>query len=608
MSKKLTADEAFTKFTALESLYGSRNERINLYSRFFDGDHWNEQTPETGEFQIVLNYCRAVTMKFASLLARSPAPRIPLVIQDSDLRDKAAKREKYLRVLWPDLMRAWRDVEFNASKKTYGVLQVLWQPGEGQPDTITVGVGGDQAKKTAFTKSPFLFRSIAPEHFYPVYRTFDTPDDFLYVFRFAPGRLIEDIEEKYDVVLQSTTEKAGSSGTCDLIEFWSNTQYLLLARTQRETKDRRGHVAIEKVGVTLKDIEHEYRRPPFWVLQNLRSPDADPTDGGSLGDIDAIAELNKHLNLLVSEASEEIITNIHRPTAYASNDHQQDPNKIKLKAGAIIPIGLEEKLEPITWQGLPNAVNQHIAGLVADIENLSFVGAIGFGQYPNRASGTGLQIALQSMENILDLKVPLREELLADVCLHLLRITEARLEKSGGAKFALWVKDAMGRYGQVTLAEADIDGNYFVDIDFGNLLPRNETAHQQNEVYKYKTGVQSLRTTLDNIGVEAVDEELALLRDELNDPVLNPEKVIAIAQAKQLQKAPEQPQTAPQPPGTAQAGTSPISQVPSALAAPSPGVQGPPVPQEQPGMPGQPPLGPGNIAPMMARSRPGPAK
>lgn len=607
-----TPEEIFTAFESVKSSYGARLDDLIEYERFFVGDHWNEapQAEDSTSYQLTYNYCKAIVLKYAALLSKAPRIRINIVSNELTLKQKAQKRERFLQGIWPSLMTAWRDVEFNASKKTFGVIEVVWDPGPGQPETIEVGVGKDVTKTLRYTDIPIKFKSIEPEKFFPVYRTFDKPDDFLYVMVEDPGRLVEDIKETYKVNLQSTDVQEGTDGTCDLLQYWDSTNYKLLAKTTyyREVRMGKDTKRIPRSTFTvLQDFKHEYERIPFFVVQNLRNPGKDPCYDGSIGDIDSVAHLNKHYNVIMSEAAEEIALHIHNPVAYKSDDPKQDVNNIDFKPGALIPIGKDEDLSPIMWPGLAGAVEEHLNRTQAAIEDLTFVGEAGFGRYPSGASGIGLRLVLSSLEQIMGLKIPLRQNALADICKHLFKIIELKTgnkEAENYAPLQLWLKDHLGRYGQVQITKEDINRDYFVDIDYGNLLPRNETEHQQNEVYKYKTGAQSLWETLDNIGVDNPDEAISRIKQEQEDVVLNPEKAMAIAQAKlsiaqalmqlkQLNEPPPQPQ-----PGSLPG--QPSSPVPGAAGNMAPPTNSAPLDMMNAGQM-DPNAQPGNLAPFLAR-------
>jgi hypothetical protein len=629
--------EVISDFLLRQSYYSSpRNAAIDFRTSLFDGEHWNAPPEDDTEYQLVFNYLRNVVLRFAATFSRQPKPRVPSPTASVSPESEAAnRREKFLMALWPQLMRAWGDVEMNASKKSFGVLQVLWAPEGGQPEEVKVGKGEDQTTRKQYTSSPFKFRSINPKYFYPVYKTFDKPNDFICVYRYDPSRLVADLEEIYGVILAPVAmpmlgEIIGASSTADLIEYWTKDVYALIAQTTvlvRTQSGRRAPIDIEKTMYTVLEWgPNNQGEIPFWVLENMRAdPDADPTDGGSISDLDDLFEINKHYNEIMSEEAEEIVTNIHRPLIYKggeAGEHSADPNSFEFKPGATLPIANDEELGPLPWTAEPNMVQLHLDRTLESLKDLSFLGEAGFGRVQSNVTGIGFKIALTPMEQILDLKLPLRTDLLQSVCAYLLKSFE---EHANEGSFRGWIQDQYGQFGIVELQAKDVDRQYFVTIDYGNLLPRDDYMHEQNEVYKFKTGAQSLFTTIENLGVDDAQKEIERIKDELQDPVLNPERAMLIKQAQaggqqtQQQPAPinagANPRVLPSP-SSAQPGTSPV--MPNTLGGmggmPGGGQMGMPGGETQPPVPnagafgrgaGAGGFGPGQLAPFINRPQGG---
>ncbi len=636
------------RFLLIQAHYGTRNSDVDARRAFFKGNHWVEQADETeeGEFRLVINYCRRVVLDFAGMLSRAPSPRVPVPASEEDTPDSIAarKREQLLRLVWPDFLTSWRRVELNAAKCAYGVLECVWrddlsveeipirpQTGASPPSPDPLGAAdvppldvGEEAPsqeltppspKTIkrYTETPFKFRSIKPEDFFPIYRTFDRSDDFLYVFRWDPRRLKTDIELQYGVMLGgsgTTTASASSPATgtisfptgveqtVDLIEYWDDTYYILIAKTVMEVpagdspRGRAGGIlarfratqepTLIPSYTVLAANEHGYARIPFWVVQNLEDTDQNPTDGGSISDIEDIEVLNQHLNLMRSEQAEEIVTNIHRPIVYKSPDHSQDPSTLSFTAGAVYPIGEDEDLEPMSYQPLGEVVEQHISEIERTIRTLSFLGDAGFGDFAAGTSGVAARIALTPMQRILELKLPPRTYVLESLSAFILRCFEKKIPKD--AKLRGWIKIGVSRFESVEVGALDIAGQYYASVDYGNLLPKDDEAHQQNEVYKYGANIQSLFTTRENLGDPDPEMELKRMKKEAKDPWLNPERWLAvqeaIAQEKQM-NTPQEPELTPNeptptaPPGEEIGQAGPGAGLASLLAGAGAGAGGP---------------------------------
>jgi len=398
--------------------------------------------------------------------------------------------------------------------------------------------------------------------------------------------------------------------TADLVEYWSKDKYCLIAMTTIMRAAARGRQANPNFEYRYTDLEaggNPYGMFPFWVLQNIRSdPDSDPTFEGCLSDLDDVEELNKHYNLMVSEDASEIATNIHRPIVYASEEHIQEPSSIAFTPGAVIPIGIEEKLETLDWSGEPAAVQNHMDRVLQGIQDITFLGEAGFGRLTAGMSGIGFKIALSPLEQIVELKVPQRVRALKGACKFILKCFE---ENAGSSVFRAWITNKTSQFAiGVQVSASDINHQYDVDIDYGNLLPRDDYAHAQNEVYLFKTGVQSLYSTLEHLGFDDPNSEIDKLKREAQDPLLNPEKYMMIQQATMAGKQEMlQREASKGLPGTASPTTRPVQ--PGTLGGMSgvPGGPGQGPPGAMPGNTGMAPPG-GNmqqILQMMSGSGPG---
>ncbi len=554
---KMSPNEIYDRFIDIRGSYASRDASLDEYSNFFEGAQWDtapddmeEELAGEEEIRLTLNYVRKSVLWHVGLLT-GKVPKVDVPVLAASPNPSVRKREQYLRaiVAGTDFRRAQRRLEVAANKYGFGVLQVLWNPPDGQPVD----------KK--YTRQPFLFRALNPRTFYPCYRTYDTPDDYLYVFRHDPNRLVEDIEDQYNVVLAPSEWTAGERGLCDLVEFWDDTRYVLIAITNRIVEGENGEAYDEAVPTVLVDEKHPYGRPPFFVLPNfVADPDSNPVNGGCLSEVDLVVDTNKHLNLIVSLMASEIATRVHPPVIYKSDEPQQDPANIRVGAGEVIPIGLEEDIEPLRWDGVPQTVAEHRDAIMSALRDFSGLPNTSLGSQGS-SSGIGMRMAYAVLEMILPLKVPERTEFLAIVLSFVLEVTERQLRDKEELRF--WAsQDA-----KVALAKRDIEGHYFCSVQYGNLIPKNRIEEEQHIIYLHKTGLLSLRTALDMLDVEDPDGEIEQIKKENQDIALNPEKAGLIRQLQQPTQepagAPPMAAGGPEPMGIKNDAAPPVPQLPS---------------------------------------------
>lgn len=577
-----SADDLYAQYTNVQLHYATRNAKIDEIAQFFKGDQWEEldlesvtdleELSEQEEIRLVLNYAKKAVYWHVGLLTGKP-PRVDVPVSPTIPDIGAARREGYLRAIIgsPGFRRAYRRLEMNANKYGYAVLQALWSPTDGQPESRDIPrAEGSSAspKKQVYSEVPLLFRSINPRYFYPVYRTYDTPDDYLYVFRLDPDRLVEDLEEKYKVLLSPTDVAPGSMGTCDLIEFWSNDKYLLMAVTTVMERDEKGEESVSFVPYILADEKNSYGRPPFYVLPNLvEDPDDDPTWGGTIGEVALVEDVNRHLNLITSLSATEIATRIHPPTAYKSSAHSQPLAAVRMGAGEVIPIRDDEDLIPLDWSGVPRAVAEHRNSVMAALRDISGLPKTALGEGAP-TSGIGMRLAYSVLEMIIPLKLPERVEFLQEVCRFILKTTEKHL----GPDQEINLFAQKGSSAVLTrLTKSDVGGAYSCTIAYGNLMPRDKVETEQHIVYLQKTGTISHRTALELLDdIPDPEAELERLRTENSDVTLNPELAGQIRQLQQPSAGGPPQQQGPPAAGPVQQGAGlkmnaapPVPQLPS---------------------------------------------
>lgn len=546
-----------------------------------------------------MNYSRVVVLKYAAVLSKGfrlqvPEPAAP------DARLSAQRREAYLLSMLPQLMKAYRRAEHNACKVGFGVIQAVFTKHDTAPEVRMMGEGKDNRLVHEYSflpggsRSSFRFRNVPPEDFFPVFTGYDDPnEDLWYVIRPDRNRLIEEIRQRYGKQLEATgglesLDANQVEPTCTLLHYWDHDDYYLIALTVRvATTEKRGgpHGFGDRIesgktaAVLLEHSKHLWGRPPFWIISNIFAGEADPTWQGTCSDIDAIKSLNRRYNETLSDSATEIRLHIKKPLVYASDEPQQDVTAIAFETGAVIPIGLEEKLGPMDWQPVPDAVERLLDRYIQAIHHLSFLNDAAFGNITGTNTGVGIRMAFAPMLQLLDLKVPIRIEALQHLLGSVLAYTEQLLApvqgKNGGegsAGRALFRKTDGKKFAVVDLESADISGDYEVAVTFDQVLPFDEIQRDQNEVYKFKSSTQSLRETLRVRGIQDIDRAVEEIKGELEDEVLNPERVLLTAQARQVKGQGGAPQPAPGGPGLAAQPSQPVppprSEAPTVPAMP----------------------------------------
>ena len=509
-----TPEEVIARFHERRLKYASRNGAIDYLQSFFEGEQWSQSpSEEDDEIQLVLNYTREAILYHVGYLTRK-IPRVDVPSRTDSV--KAQARENYVNSILRSVWTCWPSMEMDTNKFGYAVLELLWT---GEP------VSEESSDKletfSTFKKVPFTVRVIDPRCFYPRYRTYDHPDDFLWVIRHDPDRLTEDIFKQYGVDVQST--KFGD--LCDLVEYWDEDTYILLALSRSKSRKSTSFVV-------LKNEAHPYGRPPFFVLPNMIDPHKDFTVGGGLSEIESVQEAARHLNMIFTLSAQEITNRIHPPVVYtADGKHSQSPADIRMGAGEVIPLRTDEAVTPIHWPGIPHSVTEHRNATVAALRDMAKLPRTSFGASVEAPSGIGMRLMYEALEITLSLKVPIRERVISEMLQWALEITEQQLGDKG--KISYHSADVSGLR-DITLFKRDIEGDFFCVTTFNVTPPRDKITFEQHVAYLFKLKVISLMTALEMLeDVKDPAAEVARLRKELQDSILHPEQAVQPANPTQ---------------------------------------------------------------------------
>lgn len=511
-----TPEEVLEKFNRVKLRYSSRNSTIDSLQEFFDGNQWETEN-SSKDMRIVLNYTRESVLYHVGYLSRS-RPRVDVPSKTDSPR--AQSRENYLNTILDSIWKLWPQMEMDANKFGYAVLQLLWDAEPVRKKSVD-GI----SEFDVIDKMPFRSRIINPKHFYPNYRTFDHPNDFLWVVRHDPNRLVDDIAERYNVRLQPTNVDE----QCDLVEFWDSNSYILIALTKSKSKRTQSFVV-------LANEKHPYGRPPFFVLPNLIDPHRDFTAGGGISEIESIMDAAKHLNLIYTLSATEIVSKIHPPALYkADGTHSQSPADIRLGAGDIIPLRADEDVQPLHWPGIPSSVIEHRNSTMAALRDMAKLPRTSFGESSFGAtSGIGMRLMYEALEITLSLKVPIRQSILEEMLSWALNITKQQLGENG--KIQYLSSNASGVH-DITLFKRDIEDSHCV-VTFNVTPPRDKITYEQHVAYLYKLNLISLRTALEMLDdIRDPEAEIRRLKLELKDSLLHPER--AAVSVPQQQHRPE---------------------------------------------------------------------
>lgn len=272
-----------------------------------------------------------------------------------------------------------------------------------------------------------------------------------------------------------------------------------------------------------------------------------------LSDLHFIKHMLKALNKLYS-LLEEIIEDNAYPIMFEINNSLRGKRlKRGENRGKVIPMTIGPNEEGIRTLQSPTIVQPVLAAIEAvkaSIFDVSSMPAAAFGAYqPNTKSGFQATVQMQPALQEIDGRHVRTAHALKRVFQMSLAILEAEYPE---AVTVTLPEERDPIDGSVIFPEQEIKlqdlSSHEIEFIFGNPLPKDDVRVIQNETAKYSNKLQSLKTTMQNLGVENPSKELDMIeKDDARLAEINAQVQKILTQAQlEAQKAVEsaQPQTA----------------------------------------------------------------
>lgn len=542
-------DQAHEEFSRLKTKEADRNYEYYLLRQAVKGNfRWPRNWP-THIDKRKHNLCKPITERFATFLMGKGFTFNVERPNTLEMRDKAERAEKILRRLL-DLSNS--QLQFNMGAKTGSQLGRT---------IFKVYKKGEKGREHA------CFTYCQPDYFYGVQTGDNHLGDFSVVYYSYPLDIAE-ARRVFGNKNFKTEDQLSQSGYYDTLP-----EDQLLGANQGMTKARRVPVfeawsktsyMLEVGGVVLYngDLPKEYRWTdtgegfiPYIVIENIRG--AGDTVGES--DIAQARELNEALNYLLSR-KDHIVGRWLQPTLVWEGAPQNYAEVLAatIGGGGAIPARLGSRLYFLAYDRPNPAVSELEQGLrqaILEVSGMSELGLQGTVQ-GSVNTGPSIQAQYQPVLATVDKKRLEWEDGLENLLAMLLNVQEAigpskalgqavvnAQRKSAQAQpmqpqqafptdAESGMEDQSDLSGEsnedgvlVNLSGKDIAGLREVKLQWPGVLPKDDIETARFELEKLQAGVQSFYTTLENLGEDYPDDEIARIRMENTDPALRGEKV-----------------------------------------------------------------------------------
>lgn len=573
--------QAMEEFTLLKRDSADRNQQYYLLRQAVKGNfrwprNWPTHIPKRKR-----NLCKAIVERHSTyLMGRSFTWNVDRP-NSLEMREAAERAEKVLKRL---LKLSKADIKFIEGAKSGSKL--------GRTIYKVYKKGGEGNEHACFSLCP-------PDYFYGVPCGAEDPGEFSVVYysypvdkaeavrRWGPGAYKTEAEqgqaERYETLREQNVYTSAQKRRVPVVEIWTPESHALIVGGVVKYNGDNPNVWL---GTGEKFI-------PFTVIENIRNDE----EGYGEADIGQVRDLNEEFNWLFSRRS-HVVMRYLTPTIVWEGAPQNYTEILTsaMDGGGAIPTRLGSRLSFLSYDRESAMVGQQMQDVLDAIMDTSGMNPAALQGIVQGSINTGpaLSVQFQPMLSTVDKKRNEWTVGIQDLFAKMLNVQEQIGDSASLGEAVInartKTKDATpnavddegyNEDGQVVvLSGADIQGLRDVSISWPGVLPKDDFQWSALEIQKAQSGLQSYYTTLEKLGEDFPDDELARIRMENEDPSLKGEKVAEQLRAQTpLVKAAMQQDTQM---AQMQQQAPPGPQMPPGMPPMDPAAQGgPPPPDDQ---------------------------
>jgi hypothetical protein len=507
---------AYEEFIHLKSQEQARNEEYFLLREAVKGNfRWPREWPRHIP-RLRHNLCKPITERFTTyLLGKGFSYNIDRP-NNLEYRENAERAEKILRRL---LELSKSELQFDMGGKTGSQL------GRTVFKVYKKGKPGSEHACFTFCQPDYFYGIPAGDDHLGDWSTvyYSYPMDILEARRvFGPGDYKSEADLNHGDFYDPLKERANEAGhdrerRIPVLEVWNKDDYALVVGGATKFNGANPY--------KWKDTGEGYI--PYVVIENIRNGG----DGRGEADIAQAREMNEHLNYLLSRKA-YIVQRWLQPTLVWEGAPQNYAEILAntLGGGGAIPARLGAKLYFLAYDKPNPSVLELEQALRTAILESTGMSEIALQGTLSGSVNTGPSTANQYQSVISTVSKKQREwESGLKLLFAMLLEEQERIGDSkalGEAVINQTVKSKDGADGEVVpLSGKNINGLREVVVSWPGVLPQDDVAAANLEMQKAQQGLQSIYTTLEKLGEEYPDDEIARIRMENQDPNLRGEKV-----------------------------------------------------------------------------------
>jgi hypothetical protein len=531
---ELTARQRYTSSESYQSRLNIKYRKAhNLYAPIY-GDQWPEDlTTRPGKIHMSVNIVKAAVDVDARI--QSLMPRISLEAESISQEDRARAEAQEKMMLQFLEFSGW-EVWFNDLTKVKclygkGILQPFWNKDENRPDVtvvenpanLRIGYGSSDYRMIDWTLYEHLLSPLAAMQKYPGIRI-DRTNDKKNPFQLT--RVYDHADPLNTAPLGNVAPLAGAISNKDFVRTPSQRVASAYERDQVRVwdywyKDEKGDV-YNAVLIEGKLVEDPKKHPelfdiPFIVIEN----DHEPASPEGVGTAEPIYDLQIELNRAISHWAQLVADEIDPSWQLTGENADSIPSGIVPKAGEIVAVGAGNKIEPIAKTVNQFPVQQLIEQIFNLFHRVTGLSEVLFGAPGgSQTSGRALAVQVEAAANRLD---PKRRRLYRG--LKELLVFWTFMAKKVNPKFVV-EQNELGEKLYAGLSEL-FSENARWRIVAPEITPRDVIENTTNTINKVNSKLISLRTAMDELGVDSPEDEIKTIELERSNAHLFPGDVQA---------------------------------------------------------------------------------
>ena len=467
-------DEIRSQYQYLKTIYAERNAEYEILRGMFDGTLAAEQRSNataakitTNRVELIYNVLNGAVRRYMDKM--SSPPRIDGIPQGFELEDieLADKRAKLLQEIWDcnNMTVKLMQASFYQSLLDKAIFNI--RPAPHLPHKVKIELA-------------------VPEFYYPITRGDNWQEPVAVIYGF---RSFGDITSRAQLLKDPLRFRADEDLNT-VIEYWDERYFIRL-------ENNKALVIEHGLGVILWEEAHNIPIPHRHRGQ---------------GDGDQIVGLQEYLNMLMGSFA-DMIAYAAAPIAVVRGTKVGGTN-LPFTPRAVWELERDAQVGFLQWQGAPPTSEAQMLRVFQGIEDLTGVNSPAFGrEIPSGTSGN----AIRSLTAGFNDRTGTKQQLLGDCLVRLNTKIQCVLEKMyPDEKFEINGENvrlgkSLGKPTRYTVSPKEFRGWYKTRVIF-NPLDTASTYFQ--EIDKLTKGVQSKFTTMKNLGIVNVWDELERIRIE----------------------------------------------------------------------------------------------